>query len=135
MARGYARALYILPFDHRGSFETKMFGWKEPLSATQTAEMVGCIVLGRGEDDRKVREWLGIAGGVPGFIGFAVGRTDFWDPLVAWRAKKATRRIGNRRDLTALSRVRRYLREVRASDRSADRQLIGSDRDIALMEG
>jgi myo-inositol catabolism protein IolC len=28
---------------------------------------------------------------VPGFIGFAVGRTVFWDPLVAWRSKKATR--------------------------------------------
>jgi 5-dehydro-2-deoxygluconokinase len=27
---------------------------------------VGCIVLGRGEDDRKVREWLAIAAVVPG---------------------------------------------------------------------
>ena len=54
-------------------------------------ELVGCIILGRGEDDRKVREWLGVAAGVPGFIGFAVGRTDFWDPLVNWRAKQATR--------------------------------------------
>ncbi len=26
-----------------------------------------------------------------GFIGFAVGRTVFWDPLVAWGSKKATR--------------------------------------------
>lgn len=52
---------------------------------------VGCIVLGRGEDERKVREWLGIAAQVPGFIGFAVGRTVFWDALVAWRAKTATR--------------------------------------------
>src|SRR5215510_12679061 len=52
---------------------------------------VGCIVLGRGEDDAKVREWLGIAAQVPGFIGFAVGRTVFWNPLVAWRAGKATR--------------------------------------------
>jgi myo-inositol catabolism protein IolC len=52
---------------------------------------VGCIILGRGEDDRKVREWLSIAAGVPGFIGFAVGRTDFWEPLVAWRARKLTR--------------------------------------------
>jgi 5-dehydro-2-deoxygluconokinase len=54
-------------------------------------DRVGCIILGRGEDDRKVRDWLGIAAEVPGFIGFAVGRTDFWDPLVAWRSKKATR--------------------------------------------
>jgi len=54
-------------------------------------DRVGCIVLGRGENDRKVREWLEVAAGVAGFIGFAVGRTDFWDPLVAWRANQATR--------------------------------------------
>ena len=52
---------------------------------------VGCIILGRGEDDKKVREWLTTASGVPGFIGFAVGRTSFWDPLVDWRGKKITR--------------------------------------------
>ena len=52
---------------------------------------VGCIVLGRGEDDRKVREWLTVASSVPGFIGFAVGRTTFWDPLVKWRANETTR--------------------------------------------
>jgi 5-dehydro-2-deoxygluconokinase len=39
MPRGYDRALYILPFDHRGSFQTKMFGWKSPLSDPQTAEI------------------------------------------------------------------------------------------------
>lgn len=54
-------------------------------------DKVGCIVLGRGEDDNKVREWLATAAPVPGFIGFAVGRTVFWDPLVAWRDKKSTR--------------------------------------------
>jgi myo-inositol catabolism protein IolC len=52
---------------------------------------VGCIVLGRGEDDRKVRDWLTTAAAVPGFIGFAVGRTTFWDPLIDWRAHKITR--------------------------------------------
>jgi 5-dehydro-2-deoxygluconokinase len=52
---------------------------------------VGCIVLGRGEDNKKVREWLTAAAGVPGFIGFAVGRTVFWDPLVNYRANKITR--------------------------------------------
>jgi 5-dehydro-2-deoxygluconokinase len=52
---------------------------------------VGCIVLGRGEDDRKVREWLATAAPVRGFIGFAVGRTSFWDPLIDWRSKKITR--------------------------------------------
>ncbi len=52
---------------------------------------VGCIVLGRGEDEHKVREWLTTAASVHGFIGFAVGRTDFWDALVAWRDNKLTR--------------------------------------------
>lgn len=54
-------------------------------------DKVGCIILGRGENDAKVHEWLSIAATVPGFIGFAVGRTDFWQPLVDWRAKKITR--------------------------------------------
>jgi myo-inositol catabolism protein IolC len=63
---------------------------------------VGCIVLGRGEDDRKVREWLGVAASVPGFIGFAIGRTVFWDPLVAWRSKQATR------DQTVAEIAKRY---------------------------
>lgn len=52
---------------------------------------VGCIILGRGEDDKKVREWLSVAAPVPGFIGFAVGRTTFWDPLIDMRAKKISR--------------------------------------------
>lgn len=63
---------------------------------------VSCIVLGRGEDDRKVREWLGVAAAVPGFIGFAIGRTVFWDPLAAWRSKQATR------DQTVAEIARRY---------------------------
>jgi myo-inositol catabolism protein IolC len=54
-------------------------------------EKVGCIVLGRGADDAQVRRWLTTAASVPGFIGFAIGRTDFWDPLVAWRAGTLTR--------------------------------------------
>jgi myo-inositol catabolism protein IolC len=54
-------------------------------------DKVGCIILGRGADDERVREWLTTAAGVPGFIGFAVGRTDFWEPLVGWRDKTTTR--------------------------------------------
>ncbi|MCI0736080.1 MAG: DUF2090 domain-containing protein [Beijerinckiaceae bacterium] len=52
---------------------------------------VGCIVLGRGSNEQKVVEWLRAAAGVPGFIGFAVGRTSFWEPLVAWRDGKIDR--------------------------------------------
>jgi myo-inositol catabolism protein IolC len=54
-------------------------------------ERVGCIILGGGESDQRVREWLATAASVKGFIGFAVGRTVFWDPVVDWRAGKKTR--------------------------------------------
>jgi myo-inositol catabolism protein IolC len=54
-------------------------------------DKVSCIILGRGEDDQKVRQWLTTAAGVPGFIGFAVGRTTFWHPLVDYRAQKIAR--------------------------------------------
>jgi 5-dehydro-2-deoxygluconokinase len=66
---------------------------REVVAAARRAgrDKVGCILLGRGEDDQKVRQWLTTAAGVPGFIGFAVGRTTFWDPLVNYRAGKVTR--------------------------------------------
>src|SRR5258705_190309 len=54
-------------------------------------DRVGCIILGRGEDENKGREGLTIAAGVPGFIGFAVGRPDFCEPLFGWRSKQTTR--------------------------------------------
>src|SRR5215813_12145868 len=37
--RGFIRPLYLLPFDHRGTFQTKMFGWSGTLSPEQTAEI------------------------------------------------------------------------------------------------
>ncbi len=54
-------------------------------------DAVGNIVLGRGENEQKVHEWLSAAAGVPGYIGFAVGRTTFWDALVAFRAGEIER--------------------------------------------
>src|SRR5260370_33232905 len=39
MIAGYDKPLYILPFDHRGSFQVKMFGWKGTLTPEQTAEV------------------------------------------------------------------------------------------------
>lgn len=39
MSLGFDRPLYILPFDHRGSFETGMFGWKGALTPEQTAQI------------------------------------------------------------------------------------------------
>jgi myo-inositol catabolism protein IolC len=61
--------------------------WNAVLAAAQSdgRENVGTIVLGRVESEEKVIEWLRIAAVVPGCIGFAVGRTSFWDALVGWR--------------------------------------------------
>jgi len=39
MTHGYDRPLYFLPFDHRGSFKTGMFGWKGPITPEQTAQI------------------------------------------------------------------------------------------------
>jgi myo-inositol catabolism protein IolC len=62
---------------------------------------VGCIVLGRGADEAGVLAWLRTAASVPGFIGFAVGRTSFQDPLIGLREGKlsseaASARIADR---------------------------------------
>ena len=52
---------------------------------------VSCIVLGRGADETKVVSWLETAASVPGFIGFAVGRTTFWDAVADYQARRVTR--------------------------------------------
>jgi len=52
---------------------------------------VGCIVLGRGENDAKVKQWLSVGAKVRGVIGFAVGRTVFWEPLKGFKDGKLTR--------------------------------------------
>lgn len=51
---------------------------------------VGVIVLGRGENAEKVKHWLKTAASVPGLIGFAVGRTIFWEPLKGVKDGKHT---------------------------------------------
>ncbi len=52
---------------------------------------VGLIVLGRGAERDRVVHWLKTAASVPGFIGFAVGRTSFWQPLVDFEAKRISK--------------------------------------------
>ena len=45
---------------------------------------VACVVLGRGADDAAVEHWLKTGAGIPGYIGFAIGRTIWWNPLKAF---------------------------------------------------
>jgi 5-dehydro-2-deoxygluconokinase len=42
---------------------------------------VVCVVLGRGANDEAVDHWLKQGAGVPGYVGFAIGRTIWWDAL------------------------------------------------------
>lgn len=58
---------------------------------TPARSNVGVIVLGRGENAAKVRHWLETAAQTPGLVGFAVGRTIFWEPLKAVREGRLTR--------------------------------------------
>jgi myo-inositol catabolism protein IolC len=44
-------------------------------------ENVKCVLLGRGASDEKVDHWLRQAAPVEGFIGFAIGRSIWWDAL------------------------------------------------------
>ena len=46
---------------------------------------VACIVLGRGASRTRVEQWLQAGAGVPGYRGFAIGRTLWWDALTGFR--------------------------------------------------
>jgi myo-inositol catabolism protein IolC len=69
--------------------------------ATQTRvggrDDVKCVVLGRGADDAKVDQWLAAAAPVDGYIGFAIGRSIWWDPLKAYVDGKIERAAGARK--------------------------------------
>ncbi|KAA0205741.1 DUF2090 domain-containing protein [Candidatus Uhrbacteria bacterium] len=52
---------------------------------------VSLVVLGRAEDASKVEAWLRAGQGVEGVVGFAIGRTIFWEALQYYHQGKATR--------------------------------------------
>ena len=55
------------------------------------SEGVACVVLGRGASGAKVAHWLEQAAPVEGFVGFAIGRSIWWDPLAAFLAGDLSR--------------------------------------------
>jgi myo-inositol catabolism protein IolC len=69
--------------------------WKiEGIESTEDCESIAatcrrggrnadCLILGRGADESKVEHWLTTAAPTPGFGGFAVGRTIWWDAIAA----------------------------------------------------
>jgi myo-inositol catabolism protein IolC len=52
---------------------------------------VVCVVLGRGADDAAVDHWLKQGAGVDGYVGFAIGRTIWWDALKGYLDKTLDR--------------------------------------------
>ena len=44
-------------------------------------DQVSCVVLGRGASDAKVDEWLRAGAGLPGYVGFAIGRSIFGEAV------------------------------------------------------
>ena len=51
----------------------------------------GVITLGRGASKEQVQKWLAVGAKIPGVIGFAVGRTIFWQPLAEYKAGQIDR--------------------------------------------
>jgi 5-dehydro-2-deoxygluconokinase len=83
-------------------------------------EGVVCVVLGRGADDDKVDEWLQAAAPVDGFVGFAIGRSIWWDPLKAYVDGKIERSAG------AAKIAENYLRFVKVYERAEGKTPVAS---------
>jgi myo-inositol catabolism protein IolC len=81
---------------------------------------VVCVVLGRGASDERVDQWLQAAAPVDGFVGFAIGRSIWWDPLKAYVDGKIERAEGARRI------AENYLRFVQVYERAEGKTPVAS---------
>jgi len=71
---------------------------------------VVCVLLGRGASDATVDHWLQQAAPVEGFVGFAIGRSIWWDALKGFLDGKLERRAA------AEQVADKYLRFVKVYD-------------------
>ena len=76
-------------------------------------EGVVCVLLGRGASDEKVDQWLRAASPVEGFIGFAIGRSIWWDALKGFLDGRLER------DAAAQQIADNYLRFIRVYEEQA----------------
>jgi len=81
---------------------------------------VVCVVLGRGANAAKVDHWLAQAASVEGFVGFAIGRSIWWDPLKAYVDGKIERAEGAR------TIAENYLRFVKVYEAAEGRARVAS---------
>jgi myo-inositol catabolism protein IolC len=100
----------------------KIEGVDEPSDAAMLAEQarsgpgregVTCVLLGRGASTEKVEHWLQVAAPVEGFIGFAIGRSIWWDALKGFLAGDLDR------EAAANQIADNYLHFVRVYDQQA----------------
>jgi myo-inositol catabolism protein IolC len=110
--------------EHIQDFGVEVDIWKiEGVDAREDAEMLArqtrkgegregvvCVLLGRGASDDKVDHWLRQAAPVEGFIGFAIGRSIWWDALKGFLAGDISR------EAAAGQVADKYLRFVRVYD-------------------
>ncbi|HEX3432471.1 MAG TPA: DUF2090 domain-containing protein [Solirubrobacteraceae bacterium] len=87
---------------------------------TDGRDGVVCVVLGRGADDDKVDQWLQAAAPVDGFVGFAIGRSIWWDPLKAYVDGKIERSAG------AKQIAENFLRFVQVYERAEGKTPVAS---------
>ena len=76
-------------------------------------EGVACVVLGRGASTEKVEEWLRAAAPVEGFVGFAIGRSIWWDALKGYLGKDLER------EAAAEQIAKNYLHFIKVYERQA----------------
>jgi myo-inositol catabolism protein IolC len=76
-------------------------------------EGVKCVVLGRGASTEKVDQWLQAAAPVDGYVGFAIGRSIWWDALKAFLDNSLAR------DAAAEQIAENYLRFARVYEGQA----------------
>lgn len=82
------RAIGEIRLDEIGPNVWKLEGLDRSEDCDKVARAAGspCVVLGRGADRDAVDRWLRAAAGVPGYVGFAIGRSIWWEALQAFFA-------------------------------------------------
>ena len=73
-------------------------------------ENVVSVLLGRGASDEKVDHWLRQAAPVEGMVGFAIGRSIWWDTLKGIPRRRPRARGGRRADRRQLPALHQGLR-------------------------
>ena len=89
--------------------------WSEQARKGDGRENVNCVLLGRGASDEKVDHWLQQAAPVEGFIGFAIGRSIWWDALKGFLDGEPRRAGGGRADRRQLPALHQGLRRCGAA--------------------